>query len=473
LIALVCLLALSGSALSAPSYGGYGSSRVLPLPEMPLEPVEKVISTGAYGSSLLPVTKTFTGGYGSSMIRTLEPEVVPEVFETRADILCRGQRPETVIPIDNNRKFVVCIDEGKGTEQECPFGLWFHEGTQRCERKLGPSDNLCMSSPCFNGGNCIPTDSWFRCECAPGFDGDTCELDARICQTQRPCGPSGLCQSFRFGAALSYVCIFDGGLRYGPNPSTTFTSPCDDLAGPGPHVLGYTDGGFIMCNGPLMHIESCPGGTKWDVLPKSCSWPDMVVIEKPTSRFLERSNYGGYGGETRSIMKSSYGGERIFPKVLPTLGYGERTILPKVDSYGAEKVIFPKVDSYGAEKVILPKVDSYGAEKVIFPKVDSYGAEKVILPKVESYGAEKVFLPKVSGYGAEKMFLPKVTGYGSEKLFVPKMSGYGAEKLIVPRTRVLDSYGGERLISSGYGAEKVLPRVIESVEPVQSYGGGY
>jgi len=208
-----------------------------------------------------------------------------------------------------------------------------------------------------------------------------------------------------------------------------------------------------------MHIESCPGGTKWDVLPKSCSWPDMVVIEKPTSRFLERSNYGGYGGESR-IIKSSYGGERIFPKVLPTLGYGERTILPKVDSYGAEKVIFPKVDSYGAEKVILPKVDSYGAEKVI-------------LPKVESYGAEKVFLPKVSGYGSEKVFLPKVTGYGSEKVFLPKVSGYGAEKVILPRTRVLDSYGGERLISNGYGAEKVLPRVIESVEPVQSYGGGY
>lgn len=50
------------------------------------------------------------------------------------DILCQGQPAETVIPIDNNRKFVVCIDTGKGTVQECPKGLWWHPVSRRCER---------------------------------------------------------------------------------------------------------------------------------------------------------------------------------------------------------------------------------------------------------------------------------------------------------------------------------------------------
>jgi hypothetical protein len=83
--------------------------------------------------------------------------------------------------------------------------------------ELGPLENLCVSQPCLNGGQCTPVDSSFQCQCAPGFDGKTCELDARACQTQQSCGqsPDARCQSFRLGAALQYICILQDGLAYG------------------------------------------------------------------------------------------------------------------------------------------------------------------------------------------------------------------------------------------------------------------
>ncbi len=84
---------------------------------------------------------------------------------------------------------------------------------------MGPLDNLCASQPCLNGGQCVPTDAWYQCQCAPGFDGKNCELDARVCQTQYPCGqtPDVRCQSFRLGAALQYICIIQDGYAYGLN----------------------------------------------------------------------------------------------------------------------------------------------------------------------------------------------------------------------------------------------------------------
>ncbi len=50
--------------------------------------------------------------------------------------MCRGQRPETVIPLEEGRRFIVCLDDGKGFEQHCPKGLHYHPDSRRCERSM-------------------------------------------------------------------------------------------------------------------------------------------------------------------------------------------------------------------------------------------------------------------------------------------------------------------------------------------------
>jgi hypothetical protein len=555
LISLVCLLALSSSVFgrSVPfnGYGGgYDSSatRMNILTgsrhELPLNDMSSTVLTretfptsipNAYGSSLVPqpLIRTLPVSNYGEMNRALEldPTPLPPPIQTlppvqplpvpvveplpltQADILCRGHRAEDVIPIDNNRRFVVCLDESKGVEQECPKGLYYHEGSRRCERKLGPADNLCASQPCFNGGQCIPTDSWYQCQCAAGFEGPTCELDARICQTQQPCGsgPDTRCQSFRLGAALQYICLFQDETAYGLNSQQIISGPCHGFDGP--HALSFTDKGFIMCDGERMFIESCPGGTVWDNFNKACVWPDMQIdvttIGERRSLFEDRSGYGSGYGQTRTLPAPTYGGyggEKtiIRPRVMDT-GYGSQTfVAPKAiesgygGGYGGEKVLIrPKViesgygGGYGGEKVLIrPKViesgygGGYGGDKVLIrPKVmeSGYGSQTFVAPKAldSGYGGQTFVAPKVldSGYGGQTFVAPKVlnSGYGGQSFVAQKSldSGYGGQTFVAPK--VLDSgYGGEttftapKVLDSGYGGERtfITPKVIES-----GYGG--
>jgi len=45
-----------------------------------------------------------------------------------------------------------------------------------------------------------------------------------------------------------------------------------------------------MCDGELMFVESCPGGTVWDDLNKACVWPDMQGVV--TTSFADQSQPG-------------------------------------------------------------------------------------------------------------------------------------------------------------------------------------
>ncbi|XP_043217443.1 protein crumbs-like isoform X1 [Amphibalanus amphitrite] len=71
--------------------------------------------------------------------------------------------------------------------------------------RLGPRQgpSACSSSPCANGANCTDTESGgFRCDCAPGFTGDTC-LQTVSCVTSG-CQNGGTCQ--RDAAAPVCLC---------------------------------------------------------------------------------------------------------------------------------------------------------------------------------------------------------------------------------------------------------------------------
>jgi hypothetical protein len=360
-------------------------------------------------------------------------------------------------------------------------------------------ENACSSQPCLNGGQCIPTDSWYQCRCAPGFDGTTCELDAHYCQQQQPCGqsPDTRCQSFRLGAALQWVCIFQDGLAYGLGATQVQPSPCQGLNGP--HALAISDKGFIMCDGERMHVESCPGGTIWDDLNKACTWPDMQgVIGVPQK---EQTGYG-YGQTRTLVAQPSYGG-----------GYGQERTLITAPTYGYKHGMRhhhherPRLfqSGYGAQEEFkpMPKIidvqpagygGGYGAQIELKPKLievqpSGYGG---------GYGAQEEFKPKSilvkssgygGGYGAQEEFKPvpklinvqPVGGYGGEEqqrlIKVQPSGGYGGEeqqRLI--QVQPTGGYGGEeqrRLInvqpSGGYGGEE--QRRLINVQPTGGYGG--
>jgi len=271
-------------------------------------PQQSFGSQSPYGSQIqAPATRIFVTPQQQlfDQQQALQQMIQQSQVVTEADTLCRGQQAETVIPLDNGRRFVVCIDDGKGFEQQCPKSLVFHQESRRCERKLGPMESPCASQPCLNGGQCAQTDvTSYQCQCPAGFDGKTCELDARICQTQQPCG-QGVdvkCQSFRIGAALDHICILQDGQAYGLNAQQVQQNPCRGVDGPQP--LAITDKGFIMCDGESMFIESCPGGTVWDDLNTACVWPDMQGVV--TTSFADQSQQQNYGQQRPLNIQPTY-----------------------------------------------------------------------------------------------------------------------------------------------------------------------
>jgi len=324
-----------------------GYSTGLNVPQFPLKEKtilkaeEPIVATPTYNMPSVSIpTRNFVSQQQLLLDQQqqLQQKIQESTTLTEADILCRGQRPETVIPLDNGRRFVVCLDESKGYEQFCPKGLYYHSESRRCERKLGPLENPCASQPCLNGGQCIQTDvTSYQCQCPTGFDGKTCELDARVCQTQFPCGQStdARCQSFRLGAALSYICILQNGLAYGLNSQQVQPSPCQGVDGPRP--LAISDKGFIMCDGESMFIESCPGGTIWDDLNKACVWPDMQGVVGATLH--DQRPMSSYGTQRSMTMTVRPQFDELRPVSVPVRPTFEET--KPISSYGERPMTLP------------------------------------------------------------------------------------------------------------------------------------
>jgi hypothetical protein len=338
----------------------------------------------------------------------LQQKVAESQVATEADVRCRGQRSETVIPLDDGRRYIVCLEDGKGNEQQCPQGLHFHTDSLRCERKSGPLDNPCNSQPCLNGGQCVQTDfSSHECRCPAGFDGKTCELDARVCQTQQPCGqsPDTKCQSFRWGAALTHICIFQNGLAYGHNAQQVTPSPCHGVDGPKP--LATSDKGFIMCDGEYMYVESCPGGTIWDDMTKACVWPDMQgTISYSEQPQLQRVQ--GYGQQQNRNLntQSTYGSQLPVPRPVVQPQQDQRLMS---SSYGSQA----PVQQYGSTQQDQRLMSSsYGAQAPVQQDQrlvsSSYGSQ---VP-VQQYGSsQQEQRPVSSSYGSQA----PVQQYGSNQ----------------------------------------------------------
>ncbi|CAF4469699.1 unnamed protein product, partial [Adineta steineri] len=114
------------------------------------------------------------------------------------------------------------------------------------------------------------------------------------------------------------MCIFEGGRAYGFSAGQAHQNPCKGFQGTLP--LAHTDKGFIMCDGDYMHVESCPGGTVWDDLNKSCVWTGMEGIIAPAEEQTKSVSYDSYSTVSRPMpvfeqpklfrdlpVKSSYG----------------------------------------------------------------------------------------------------------------------------------------------------------------------
>jgi hypothetical protein len=412
MIALVCcLLALSSSAFGRSAYSSYSSAPLTQIPSVggmrdlisqqkpflaqlptpaqpsfvqPTIPQEPTMQTGynSYSSpqiqrrpqtfadqSLVTPPKTsYSQQYASkpqpivyaqptaTQLQQLQDQqaqlqqiIADAKVVTDADNMCRGQQPETVIPLEGGRRFVVCLEDSKGFEQQCPKGLLFHPESRRCERKLGPLENPCTSQPCLNGGQCVQTDiTSYQCQCPSGFDGKNCELDARVCQTQQPCGqsPDTKCQSFRIGAALQYVCILQAGQAYGLNAQQVQPNPCQGVDGPRP--LAISDKGFIMCDGEFMFVESCPGGTVWDDLNKACVWPDMQGVV--TTSFAD---------QTPSYGQSSYSQQSYTQVSVPKPQISIPQTPVQLPAQEEQQIQLPQQSSYSSQQFQIPQQQQF------------------------------------------------------------------------------------------------------------------
>jgi hypothetical protein len=406
----------------------------------------------------------------------LQQKIQESLIVTEADNLCRGQRPETVIPLDNGRRFVVCVDDGKGFEQQCPKGLHFHPDSRRCERKLGPLESPCTSQPCLNGGQCVQTDvSSYQCQCAAGFDGKTCELDATFCQNQQPCGqsPDVRCQSFRWGAALQHVCIIQNGVAYGLNAQQVQQSPCTGTDGTQP--LFFSDKGFIMCDGESMFVESCPGGTVWDDLNKACTWPDMKgVVGIPLA--------------DQSQTQQSYGQQSSYGSVQrpTTVQYGSQIPLPSrpiqleqpkmISSYGQS----PIRSSYGSQQLSVPQQP---IQQVQVPQQDqpmsSYGSQQQFqLPQqdqsISSYGSQQpIRLPQQQvQLPQQPIRLPQQQiQLPQQQIQLPQQQDQ-PEQIQLPQQLPTTSYGSQQSIPRPQMWQQPIQRQ-QDIRPVQQQSSGY
>jgi len=131
----------------------------------------------------------------------------------------------------------------------------------RCEL----ADDLCASSPCMNGAECLSSANRFSCLCRPGFTGIFCQIRVDFCQNATlQCSSAGQCVNFANFSGFECQCYAGYTGRYCENKINFCSSqPCQNRATCVPLLNGYfcvCATGFtgLTCESPTRFCQSQP-----------------------------------------------------------------------------------------------------------------------------------------------------------------------------------------------------------------------
>lgn len=62
------------------------------------------------------------------------------------DLMCQGKLPETVIPIGDGNRYIVCVTDGKGDELVCPRGLYYSLEKRQCDYRKCSNEHLSIGN---------------------------------------------------------------------------------------------------------------------------------------------------------------------------------------------------------------------------------------------------------------------------------------------------------------------------------------
>jgi hypothetical protein len=165
------------------------------------------------------------------------------------------------------------------------------------------------------------------------------------------------------------------------------SSPCRNVDGA--HPLAITNKGFLMCDGERMFVESCPGGTIWDDINKSCVWPDMQgTVSSPLADQVKQT-YGQQAYSEQTIVaQPTYGQQIQMDSIKPVTSYGAQQTIQKQQDF----VPAPQTSSYGAQQTFQKQQDFVPA-----PQTSSYGAQ-------QTFQKQQDFIPmqKTNSYGSQQ-----------------------------------------------------------------------
>lgn len=77
----------------------------------------------------------------------------------------------------------------------CPDNMTSDRGSKSVENCYEKYEKSCSDTTCGDHGKCIPSGSFYTCECLDGYFGQKCELKQDQCSV-KPCFNGGLCEHF-------------------------------------------------------------------------------------------------------------------------------------------------------------------------------------------------------------------------------------------------------------------------------------